>query len=920
MADYFSRALAFQNDTDLEADLVQDRQPDPRRQPGPINQDALRGQQRQPQPRAPQPAVRPVQAVPQAPQVAEQPQPQAADPVGDWFTLMRKHQIPQGQHEVLSDYAIELDRTGRVGQPIPGMTPELDADIRGYTQRFKGFSAARSEPQPQARPPASAGQVPAQPMPQQTAPQAPPQAQPQVQPETDYFGRALGTARPAAPQPSPVDPNAEPDASSWIGRRVQDVRGKRDARYRGLPAMGPEIDRMQGVRPENDAAKLWSYGVGAEDDDLGLVYKDMLGSAFIRTEKDANGYPVIVYRDGNAEKKAYVNQPGMDFGDVSRGMVGALPFVATGGMVGAAAKGAPLVVRALSQAGGQAATSAAQDAAGVATGVSDLDLVQSGVKAAVTGGFGAAGELVGPAISPIIRRFSERRMFESSTGQLTPRGQQAAVAAGIDPSMLSREVAENFAKNFAKSGDAQAAHRAAVGKEFNIPRTSGELAGDTNQLLREQQMRGGTYGTEARNRMSQFDTDQREAIVNATRGEIEPGRPGVAGQIAPNRAGFTQEMSKADMGANIGANTRTAYDTAKAAEKAAWDNVPSIKATPEALAELEGVVAKRLAGVIIHEKTTPIALAMAQALDDFKAGITPAKGAKILPDNTIGDVGTMRKALGQMRGAAATPEDKRAASAVYNAFLDFEAIAAEKAGNFAAAADARTARLLTRDVHEIFDGKKGTPAARILGDILKNDRNDSAEGVVNALFAGPSAEIKNGALTALQLLKRGYDAHLPPEAAKAAWDDIRLAYWMRISNTKGNETSAPAALASGIRNAWGTQGSIMRALYTPEEIAAMRRLGMAMDDIRRKNPNTSWSAIGVGALARDGWNAMLATLGWNTALGQMAAKTVVKPFSGAYGSGAAAAATGGGRGARLPNAPAPSLGGYGGAIGAEYER
>ena len=69
-----------------------------------------------------------------------------------------------------------------------------------------------------------------------------------------------------------------------------------------------------------------------------------------RRFKDANGYEIIEHRGPDGKPAmAYVNKPGLDFNDVSRGVVGAVPYVASGGALGSMGKGAGWFVNSVLQ-------------------------------------------------------------------------------------------------------------------------------------------------------------------------------------------------------------------------------------------------------------------------------------------------------------------------------------------------------------------------------------------------------------------------------------------------------------------------------------------------------------------------------------------------------------------------------------------
>lgn len=771
-------------------------------------------------------------------------------------------------------------------------------------------------PRPRAVPPAAAA-----PMPAQDAPMEAPLAR---RYSDDLFGAGPSEA-PAAPQPrnpASVDPNAEPDAPTWMGRRVQDVVGKQDPRYKGLPTMVEALKAEGGLTAGTAASEGWSWLVGAEDKDLGKTYASWLGKRFVRQEEDANGYPVIVYKskDGQ-EARAYVNRPGLDLQDALRGAASILPNVAAGGAVAGAMRGAAFLPRAVGQALGQGGASAAQDAAGFASGVTDFDFNKSAVKAGVSAIGGAVGEGIGQAGSYLWRRLvTEPRYFDKATGQLTQQGMKAAQEAGLDPSMLTQGTgvltgsgipAQKFAAEMARTGDPQKAIQGVISNEFKIPRTQGEVTGNTQQLLREQQMVGGVYGETAQKGMQSFRAGQERAMQQAA--------GSIGDDLAPARAGLP--LSKAEVGQNIRANTQGALQQAQEFEKKAWKQVPELTATDDMLKELPTAISGKMQNILVTEGRTPQAAAMIKDLETFIAGEAPQQVSKLLPASPARNIDQMRRQLLDSVKAAATPEDKRAAGALYDAYGDWIETAARMSGDPSVAGNMIIARAVTRELKQTFQGAKGSPGSRIMADIL--EKSDSPEGIVNALFLNPaSSEIKRGSLDALKSLKRAYDTYWPrnsPEA-KAAWDDIRLAYWLKVVEKKTGEQFGPAQLSTNIKAALKNQKSISEFLFDAQERSRMMRLAAVLDDVKKRNPNTSWSGVSIGAMMKDMGDAMVTMLGANTVIGRMAIRTVTAPVREGWNASRMRSATGGGAGVlpvgRLP----PQIAGPAGGIAGQTEK
>lgn len=784
------------------------------------------------------------------------------------------------------------------GQPAPRQQPApLNQDA------LRGYGEQRQQPRPQQRQPMPTPMPAPMSAPAQAAPPMQQQQADELPDALDIIGGNVG-AQPGQRQPMPR-PGSR--LGTFRGDRVREaIVGKQDPRYQGIPNVASVI-QQRGQSFGEIGREMGGWAVGSSDADMGKAYAGMLGDRYVRTEKDANGYPVVIYRDDKGkEAAAYVNSPGLDTQDVVRGVTGALPFAKAGQLISGMTQASPLFGRVGAQTLGQAATSVAQDATGLATGASSPSDGDIAIKAGVAGAGGAAGEFIVAAFSPIVRKvWTEPKYLNRATGELTEEGARLAREAGIDPLDLTRQVAKEFAEAVAKGADPEAAFRQAGSREFGIRRSAGELSGDKGQLLREQQMRGTTYGNQAAEMVKAFDTTQGDDIVRATRGvNPRPAAPAMVERLAPERATQAMQMSQMDTGRNIAGNTSRAFEAAKAGEKEAWKAVPPLKADEGMRSTLPQYLNRS-----IKEFPVPpggAAEMMERSLDDFIAGQKPKAASSWRTADPTGDAVEFRKYLGRIQRSIQDPTEAAAAKAMmrgYDDWLDETAVAMFPTDPIAAARY-KTARGLTRDLHAVFDGQKGSPGAQVMKSIMQT--TDSAEGIVNALFNGPTAQIKNGTMSGLQSLKRAYDTYLPKAEAKAAWDDIRLAYWLKVTSDKGNAVKNPAALSSAIKSMMGTQGSVARSLYTPPELAAMKRLAITMDDIKRKNPNTSWSAIGVGALMKDGFNALLKTIGFDSVLGKTAATLVGGPVIRSYGSVQASRATGGLQGAALPTVRTPT--------------
>jgi hypothetical protein len=733
-----------------------------------------------------------------------------------------------------------------------------------------------------------------------------------------YSSELLGGARAVAPQAdtqAAPNPMAELDADTWLRRRGQDIMGKQDPRFKGFPALSDallEEGSTDVTRPMGLSAL-----VNASDAQLGDIAKSALGERFIGVEKDANDYNVIRYRgkDGS-EKAAYVNQPGLDVNDLGRAATGSLPFLATGGVIGGLAKGAGLGIQAISQAAGAGGTSIADDLAQMPLGS------EQGVelpKAGITSAFGFAGPLVAKGVSALARRLvTIPSLFDKTAGKLTPKGEAVAKSAGVDPAQLSAEAQKTFAKTYAMTADtAEAATRSKV-EPFGIPATKGQVSKDPFLLTQEEGMRRRLYGENAQDVMRAFDNEQALAVREAALGN-KPNA--IGGQIAPGRqaASAPQDTNPMTLGTSVREGATTAREAAKAAESAAWENVGPMTATQQALDTLPDAIQARLgADVIVDTELTPIAAKMAKEMDRFVSGEAPQQVAKVLKSSPVQEVGLMRKRLLSISRGAETQTDKRAATALYDAYNDWIDEAANRnllSGDPNSAAAMKVARGFTREVREIFSPSqsgKSTPAAKRLAAVMESA--DSPEGVINQLLGSSGSRgVDSGTVNALANLKTGLDRFAPQDVAKGAWDDVRLAYWVRLVQGRNGEMLGPQAMTNNIKSALASQQSVVRTLYTPEEVKSIRQFVQALDTIAFKPPNASGSGYTAANFAKELGLKLFNAFGLQSKLAQTAIEYSGLPK--AAGTAAARSAVNQGVVARPP-----SYGSAGGAAGSVYAR
>ena len=206
------------------------------------------------------------------------------------------------------------------------------------------------------------------------------------------------------------------NAPSWWQKNITGVE---DPKFGKLPSV-----YSQHPQDLQNATAL-AATLGASDNQMADIVQKHLGDKFLSREKDANGYDVFTTRgpDGQAQK-GYLNRPGFDMEDVSRGIHGTLPYALAGGAAGALfGAGRGLLANSVIQGGTGMVTSAAGDVAQMPLG-SEQGIEAE--KALIVGALGAAAPLAGRAMGNAVGYLKDK---------FTPVG---SVLANASPKAISR--------------------------------------------------------------------------------------------------------------------------------------------------------------------------------------------------------------------------------------------------------------------------------------------------------------------------------------------------------------------------------------------------------------------------------------------------------------------------------------------------
>lgn len=650
---------------------------------------------------------------------------------------------------------------------------------------------------------------------------------------------------------------------------VDMVRGKQDPAFAGIPTINQADDV-----PSDARGRLLEGGAAARttaisDRSYSDVLRNQLGDAFIRQEQDANGYPVLVYRNKDGgESKAYVNRPGLDWEDVDRGLSATMPYLLGGGLVGSATRGLGIVTRAGLQGATGAGVSVGQDVAASGMGSEEgIDMVRAGL----AGGLGAAGELASPLVHWGRQALGLGTKYIDDAGRLTPEGAAAARRAGVDPKDLDAETTAAFADALRVGRDPAEALSQVRSNRFGIPTTKGQRTKDPELLTIEKDIRYGSLGPDAKAELAKLDREQAQAIANQVRGHVIPGRDGVdeftglGAQISPRR--LPHEQNWETLGQSVRGGLDEAREALKAQERAAWDAVPDITPRPQAFDDLPQFLDDALGNMRIDAQLTPTAMRMDAELAAFRDGKgIIADGPKMVRQSPIRTLDEMRRRLlDTYKSAAPGTPDARAAKAYYDGFNDWVWSAAEKGlinGDPAAAAKMHAAREITREVKSLLQPRNAqgrtTPANRILSQVM--DDADTPERVVANLLgdAGPQTPPKAGVVDALARIKSILD-RAGTETAKETWNDIRLAYWLKLTTAKDGKVLSPTMLKKNIDQAFTSQGSLLKTLFSDAERSEFRAFARAVGEAAYKDPNPSGTASALRAMANGPRNSLLKT-------------------------------------------------------------
>lgn len=575
-----------------------------------------------------------------------------------------------------------------------------------------------------------------------------------------------------------------------------------------------EFDKASGIGFVDTLRPAIAGSFGSDKSVADALLSRIPGSTL---DQDANGNAVIQLKDG---QRFYVNQPGLDLDDIVRGATKAVAFLP-------AARGAAaaLTIPGRIAAGGigSAATDAAmQVGTAAASGSSDqIDPMQT----LIAGGIGLGAEAV-PAVAGALARGG--KSLVSTDASLAAAGRQIAQKAEI-PGTLTDEQAIALGRKADEIRGGADPKAVLAETEFGFNLTRGQKTGDVTQLRREEMLRnlGGDSGA-GRNATAVYDAqranvgEQAQKIQDFLAGGQAPRSPA---QAAETVMGSTQRQAGA-LNDRIGA----AYGDARA-QRAAVNT--------EAVNDLPGRLRQAVQDFDIHPDITPATKRTLDSITDAVEKLPPdAKGV------TMRAIELQRKRVNNAIGGAANPTDKAALMKVKSTFdgwLDDAFDNALISGDPQALDTLKQARALRYEYGLRFQPKNASDqGGKVVQKLL--DSNATPDQMATAIFGAGEVAPQATASVARKIKAAVGDD-------KEAWDAVRSGVIGKAVINKAGDAIQPGNMVRNLNILMRDRPTLVKELYSPEEVSKLKRFGLAMETLMPKGPLAKSSGTTERALA-----------------------------------------------------------------------
>lgn len=600
------------------------------------------------------------------------------------------------------------------------------------------------------------------------------------------------------------------------GRETKATRSLPDVFEVGLPDFFGDRDMV------NAAAVLSSYDPAEQVNILQNRYPEL------QVASDEAGNVILSYQG----KQALLNRPGFSKQDAMR--VGATAAAFT--PASKAVKGAGI---------GYNAAKVGLQSLGTQAGLEGLQASQGGEfstgDTALAGVTGAGSQALFQALAPLAQVVRAKFGSSKITDSVRDQFKQYAVELGISPEEVTDDVIDSVLSRSA-GGTAEERVGQSLEREFGIPLTRGQRSLDQQQLRFEDELSQGVRGAGAERRMRDFGDEQRNYVERA------------AANLEGRMAGGTDPAKAPGM---VREGVRTAEAAADEAVSAAYDIGKTAELTPGGFrGMLSGI--RRAARSdpsfdVQLPQTSRILGEMQNALKTMRDA--PKAGGRLKP-LTLDRLEQFRRRIGTAIDATGeNASDKRQLTLIKRQWDDYLDRAVEQklfSGDPQDLSDLQDARQVFTEYAKKFRqnpkrGKSGRvvdrdPAGAFVERMV--DANPTDEEILNAVFGASSINKKDGVAMWNKFSEILGDSD--PEAMNAL-KGAALRRLIKTTNVNGQPQLSGAKTITEIQKAMEKSGTLMREIFSKDELMALRRFGLAVKrtqpDIDRGRSNPSGSGM-----------------------------------------------------------------------------
>lgn len=596
----------------------------------------------------------------------------------------------------------------------------------------------------------------------------------------------------------------------------------------------------------------------------------------MRVASDEAGNVILGYQG----KAVILNKPGFSRDDAIR----------TGATAAAFAYAAPRaglgILANAARVGGRSA--------GVQTGIEALQASSGGEinpsEIALAGTTGAVTQGALQALAPLGKRIADT--FRGGEVRITDSMREAfrkeAVSLGLSPDEVTDDVIANVVQQTGRSGTPREQAGAALEREFDIPMTRGERSLDSAQLFEEDMIRQGVRGDKGQAALEGFQATQRDQATTAL--------DGLQGRIG-------RGTNPDDAGGIVNQSVRDAEQIADEAVSEGYAAVGPAQLNRDGMVGTLRAIKQRITRDVGFDPKLPQTANILGQADEALRVFRQAEGVgAALKPTDIKMLENYRRRINTAVSAAEGSDKAQvmAVKRVWDEQIDAAVDGALFSGDDGAIESLKAARGIFREYAKKFytqptKGKSGVttdtdPAGKMVERIISADPTPG-ETINFILGASALTNPKNG----IAMYRRVVDILGPESEAVSSIRAAALKRMIGMTRENGEDFISGTKTLTNIDKALKTSPDLMREMFSPDEIAQIRRFGAAVQRTQATPPKSRANASGSGVtgakLARglfqsldlgalfDPMAMVGATAGRFVMRGQGRANEVMRPFS-----------------------------------------